>query len=550
MRKKISWEIEIPFDEYPDQVKNIYQKNYINLRKDFANWIDKISKNHADNIDWWSLFPSSRNPNFSNIYKYLCTIETLKEITNKNIFIDISTKSEALYKFIQKEKKFNKNLISISYKKDSNTHIVNFVSYLKSLIFQFYLFVFIKYFTKKKDVKYETLINTYPNNKLEKPERLFQFSSKFKKKNNMKYAFVPSFIKTRNIFLLSRIITKIKNQNYIFKEHYLNFSDLIFAFNLIFRLKVFKIKYSKFRKHDVSELILADIYDFKNFYTSVICLLNYRFVKRYNETGNKVKKAICWFENHELKGWNYGFSKYFPETKLIGYQGFTPLSPLMNTVPTNLEIKSKVVPQNCIIISKKYLKNIKEFNKGLKVSVGPSMVYQRIFKKFKKTKKIKFLVVLNEFRNINNNILKWINLINSSNNKVLFYIKIPKITDMSDAIKYYSGNKDMIFVNSFLPRLFEQTKFVITSGVGFSSIAMEALAYECSLLIPVIDPYDKVYLKRIGVPNKFYNVFENKNDFLKFFVNIPKYKEPKITKTSFKRFRNKFFNNVNESSFS
>ena len=32
MRKKISWEIEIPFDEYPDQVKNIYQKNYINLR--------------------------------------------------------------------------------------------------------------------------------------------------------------------------------------------------------------------------------------------------------------------------------------------------------------------------------------------------------------------------------------------------------------------------------------------------------------------------------------------------------------------------------------
>ena len=55
---------------------------------------------------------------------------------------------------------------------------------------------------------------------------------------------------------------------------------------------------------------------------------------------------------------------------------------------------------------------------------------------------------------------------------------------MSDAIKYYSGNKDMIFVNSFLPRLFEQTKFVITSGVGFSSIAMEALAYECSLLIP------------------------------------------------------------------
>ena len=36
-------------------------------------------------------------------------------------------------------------------------------------------------------------------------------------------------------------------------------------------------------------------------------------------------------------------------------------------------------------------------------------------------------------------------------------------------------------------------------------------------------------------------MYENKMIF-KIFVNIPKYKEPKITKT-FKRFRNKFFNN-------
>ena len=43
---------------------------------------------------------------------------------------------------------------------------------------------------------------------------------------------------------------------------------------------------------------------------------------------------------------------------------------------------------------------------------------------------------------------------------------------------------------------------------------MESLAYECQLLIPIIDPYDKIYLARLGVPNKFFKTFNKKEDFI------------------------------------
>ena len=547
MKIPIDWEIDLPFDDYPSELKHIYQNKYLSLRKDYSNWIDEISSKFSDNIDWWSLLPSSRNPNFSKMYRYICVIETLREIKRKNIYINLSTRSKEFFRLLQEEKIVNEKFLKINMV-NGNNNLDNIFSYFKSFIFQVYIFIFINIFIKRRSNKYEILINTYPNNKLEKPERLFQFSNQFTQKNKKKFAFVPSFIRTRNFFLISRIIFNLRNENYIFREHYLKFSDLIFALNLILRLKVFKTKYKKYKSYDLSNLIISEISNLENFDTSIIGILNYLFVKRLKEANLKIKKVYCWFENHELKGWNYGFRRYFPNIDVVGYQGFTPLSPLMNTIPTRGEAKAKVIPKRCIIISKQYLRNIKEFNKNFRVSIGPSLIYSRIFKKFKKTNKIKFLVVLGEFKNVNNNLLKWINLIVDRHPNISFLIKKPKITNMNDAIKKYDSTH-MNFIDNYLPKLFEETQFVITSGLGFSNAAMESLAYECQLLIPIIDPYDKIYLERLGVPNKFFKTFNKKEDFINFFDNFFKIKNKNIKKIAYKKFRNKFFCNNSDKSF-
>ena len=55
----------------------------------------------------------------------------------------------------------------------------NFSHFLKSFIFQFFVFTFVKVFTKHKNINKNILINTYPSNKIEIPERLFQFSKNY-----------------------------------------------------------------------------------------------------------------------------------------------------------------------------------------------------------------------------------------------------------------------------------------------------------------------------------------------------------------------------------
>ena len=111
------------------------------------------------------------------------------------------------------------------------------------------------------------------------------------------------------------------------------------------------------------------IINLKNFNTYVIGMLNYKFVQRLIKKEVKIKKTICWYENHELKGWNMGFRKFFPKTKTLGYQGFSPLLPLMNSFPTKNEEKFKVIPEKIIVTSNKYKPIVNEFNKDIRITV-------------------------------------------------------------------------------------------------------------------------------------------------------------------------------------
>ena len=56
---------------------------------------------------------------------------------------------------------------------------------------------------------------------------------------------------------------------------------------------------------------------------------------------------------------------------------------------------------------------------------GPTLVFKDIFKKFKKRTSIKYLVIFNEIKNANIQLLNWLNYI-SNNGVKIFYIKTQK----------------------------------------------------------------------------------------------------------------------------
>ncbi|MBD1150102.1 hypothetical protein IDH12_01765 [Pelagibacterales bacterium SAG-MED29] len=543
MTNQIKWDLDLSPCEYPNQIRDFYYKNCISQRKNFSSWVDDLNKDFKNEVDWWLLFPSSRNPNYSKLYHYICVIETLKQVVKKGQYLQIVTSSKILCDLIKNN---NSNKLQVNLIKKTNSNSKFYTHFLKSFSFQLFLFCFVNFFVKKKIIKEQVFIHTYPNNKIEKVERLFQFKEK---KYINKYVLVPSFIVSKNFFFLSKLILKISKKNYVFKEHYLKFSDLIYAFKLIFRLKKFNKKYKKFKKLDLSAVIFSEINNFKNFNTYVIGILNFKFVEKLRFKKIKIKKSLCWYESHELKGWNMGFRKYFPQVKTFGYQGFSPLLPLMNSFPTKNEAKFKVIPETIIITSPKYKKVITEFNKNINIKIGPTLVFRDIFKKFRKKHNIKHLVIFNEIKNTNVQILKWLDYICLNGVENFFYIKIPKILNMSKEISKFKQNKKFYFTDQNLPELLKNSKYVITSGVGFSSTSLEAISYKCRLLIPVVDPLDSIYFQKLNISKKFYKLFLKKSDFLNYFQNRRKLREKDISEYEYNNFKSTYFSKGSEKIF-
>ena len=99
----------------------------------------------------------------------------------------------------------------------------------------------------------------------------------------------------------------------------------------------------------------------------------------------KLKKIVNWFENQIIdKGWNFGFRKYFPNSDIIGYQGFLFYGQYLNTFPSQEEFNSKVIPKKVYVISKKYIKLRKEFVKNFIFKTAPALYFQNFSKNLRK----------------------------------------------------------------------------------------------------------------------------------------------------------------------
>ena len=80
------WDTTTPVFEYPSNFKKVYEKIYISQRKNFSDWVGKISKVFKNDLDWWSSSVSSRNAYISKLFHNICILESLKKLDEKNNF--------------------------------------------------------------------------------------------------------------------------------------------------------------------------------------------------------------------------------------------------------------------------------------------------------------------------------------------------------------------------------------------------------------------------------------------------------------------------------
>jgi len=153
------WNTTDDYEDYPNQIKKIFQIIYISEERKFNEWIKQISLKYKSDIDWWIVLPVSRNPYVSELYKTVCIIKTLKILKSKKILPKkILVSSDHIKKIVNES--FDIKIIS---KKKSIYYKFFFLKNLKAAILFLLNYILVNLLSKKNKIKNEllTLIDTF-----------------------------------------------------------------------------------------------------------------------------------------------------------------------------------------------------------------------------------------------------------------------------------------------------------------------------------------------------------------------------------------------------
>lgn len=510
-KHELEWDIESLPINFPKIIRKKYEFYYLKNKKKYTLWIDKCGKLSKGNIDWWMTLPSYRNPYISNIFNYLTVLDTLTSIKNKKINLTILTNSKQLSKIIKIY--FKKSFEVKIQKNNAKFSIVK--NLLKSIIFQLVLFFFIKFFIKKQFYNKKKILIVDKFITLNKKQNS-NFFKDFSDTKKIKTLISPTFIPTMNFFkLFGNIFFLIKKKNnFIFKEHYLKLSDIIYSFNHIFRRRKFfkhKINYKSF---NLSNLLREETESYSDFFSINTGILNYIFFKRSSAEKINFVKSINWFENQIIdKGWNLGFRTFYSkyEKSSFGYQDFSKHYNLMSNSPTAFEYKSKTTPEKLIIISSIFKKITKEFFLEQKIIVGQSWRFRNLVKsknkKSNKKKRNMILLVLCGIKKIDAELLKVAVETCKINPKLDIFVKPHPILNIKNISLKSDIPKNLLETDDNLQNLLQRSLACVTAGP--SSTILENSKIGLNTILVNIEAGTKENIKMFKLRKQRYFIIEN-----------------------------------------
>ena len=369
--------------DLPVEYSRLYDKVSIQINYKYIEIIDSISSSNLSNVYWWVSSLASRDKNLSKLYHYLCCIELIiqnKESIIKNdytIIVDNYELKLIISDILGKDViiELNSTLkYMIIYKKLSN--IIYTIVY--TLIY--HIIVNVLYTSNKIYNNNElTLIDNFMLPGHENYDRYYGSMLDHlsdRQKQDIYYVYTLSGY---SIIKMICGLRKLRKNNYrhTYKERYLKIYDYVFAYLYIFKINNFIINDVYFNNINIKKLILSDIYNNNNIYSSVIALLNYRLFYRLKRLNYKITTTVNWFENQPLdKGWNHGVNTYYPQANNHAYVGYLfYFSNYLSPYPTVVEQNASVLPKIYFLPGDRYIKMFKTFNNSLNVMLAPAFRY-------------------------------------------------------------------------------------------------------------------------------------------------------------------------------
>ena len=484
--------------EYPKYFKKIYDKNCISKKNYYITWIDNISKNYKTDIFWWSLSHIAKNNYLNKIYHYFILLESVNQLRK-------SKKFEVL--IVDEIIKFNVKKIKFKYKKkiitkNEKKYINSFFNIFKFVLYELLIILFFKLIPKKNYANNKLVIIDCFITNFSKPET--GLIEKFKLNNILKndFLFVPtlSYMGYLKRFYLN--LKLVNKNNYLLKEQYLEVKDLFNAVKIIKYAYSFSNKIQNIGKWDFQNIIFLEMKNFSQFESILYSVLNFSFARNLKKNKINLLKSINYFENQNIdKGWNLGFNTFYNKNINIGYQAFNYLPESFNISPSKLEILSGVCPKKIIIKGEGFKKIISENCNNIIFSIGPS--FQEFNKKnFNISKKIDYLFLLTgipiEDQKIINEMLSF-KILNKNKKIAVKFHPISKVPNI-DILEMKKINISIL--EGGIAKHLIKSNFVVTTGLTTSLV--EALIYNCKLIICSDSIYDKLFFKNLRIPNKSY----------------------------------------------
>ena len=509
---------------YPKFFKKVYDKNIQTKKKLYIEWIDKISKKNKNNIFWWSLGHVSKNNYLNKIFHYFVILESLYELKNTRKFNHLII-NESIKNNIDKIKfRFKKKIIFQKTQKRKK----NFFQIIKFILYEILSILILKISKKnnykKKIVLIDCFITNYNNCET--------FIMKKLKKNfgDKKSVFVPTYSYMGYFKRLCLNIKLSKKDNYLIKESFLNLLDIFDLFKVLKYAFFYKERLDSLKNWNFEKIIKNEMRNFSQYESIFISILNYNFAKRIKEKSLNISKSINYFENQNIdKGWNLGFNKFYKKEICFGYQAFNYLPEAFNTAPSKLEYDRGVCPNIIITKAKGFKKIISENCKKIKFQVSSS------FKKFENLNKKKTIDYLFIFTGIPDEDEKLINIImifKENELKKKIGIKFHPISKISPKVIEKLNKKNIKIFEGNIVEFIAISDSVVTTGLTTS--LLEALIYNCKVIVVSNSIYDKIFFKNLNIPKKSY-IFLEKIEHLK---NI---KLSKLTQSQKKKLLVNFF---------
>mgnify|MGYP001181705519 CR=1 FL=1 len=360
-------------------------------KDEFNNLIGSYSEFLFNNLDWWVEIPVSRNTLVSPLFYRFCCLHLVNELIQsganiEKVIVDSAALSRAINEITSKEG-FNFEI------EGPEGNLPNFHYYILKCIEPF-LGTW-----KRKRTQFRAAKKT--RNLAPEPSRSglilidqFVFPGFITKERyyNGLWETLSAEQKEKTLFVPTLVMMKEKDfeaayrelrtceRNFLIKEDYLTFSDLLFSLLHLLRVWFIKPPPQEVLGVDFSPLVREELLSGGGFDSALEGLLNYRFAKRLREKSFDLSLVIDWWEGQPLdKGWNLGFNTFFSETPTKGYLGYAPRLMELQLWPSESEVKYGAAPETISTIGKLFSNEMESTKPPFQTETAPAFRFGHLW---------------------------------------------------------------------------------------------------------------------------------------------------------------------------